>query len=349
MTKPRELKTSKKKKNSEFDDDDESILKKLDFHEKYGRLFDFFKNPFEHFERELALSFIFGAGAVLFVFIFYYLIFLGQEPLFDFFAAEKLADIFDSSFINSVSRYLKSAETIVLLLSFTFCLPFIYYSEKHQRKIDFAEEKIPSLLRDLSDLISGGLTLQESLIELSSQEFSNASDSFLPEIRIIGNKMKSGISFETCLEDLGRRYDSKLIQRAASVIDAAEKSGGKMGLSLNTAAFDLQEAVNMKKERQSNQNVYGIVLLISFLLFIGIMILLIRQFQHMSLSMSQSMMPESILETAFIIYHMLFIQSFFAGLTIGKFASGKAVTGLKYSFGMMFAVWITFLTAGVFF
>ena len=76
MTKPKELKTSKKKKKSEFDDD-ESILKKLDFHEKYGKLFDFFKNPFKHFEREPALSSIFGAGTALFVFIFYYLIFLG--------------------------------------------------------------------------------------------------------------------------------------------------------------------------------------------------------------------------------------------------------------------------------
>jgi hypothetical protein len=160
--------------------------------------------------------------------------------------------------------------------------------------------------------------------------------------------MKSGIPFEVCLGDLGKRYDSELIQRAASVLDAAEKSGGKMALSLNAAAFDLQEAVNLKKERSSKQNIYGTVLFLSFFLFIGIMILLIHQFGSMSVLTSQTISQSSVFEIAVIIYHMLLIQSIFSGATIGKFTKGKAAAGLKYSFGMMFAVEISFWAAGVF-
>ena len=350
--------SQKKMKKDRFDDE-ERISKKLSAHETYGNLSDFFKHPAAHFEKETSLSFVFGAILAVFVFILYYFLFLRQVTLFDLmadfiFANFTFADFDDLPFFESAVLCFKSAETILLFLSFFFVLPFIYYSEKHQRKIDSAEEIIPSLLRDLVDLISGGLTLQEALVELTAIESSGfadkrkASDLFLREIHLIGLKMKSGISFETCLEDLGKRYDSKLIQRAASVIDAAEKSGGKMALSLEAAAFDLQEAVNMKKERRSKQGVYGTVLFLSFFLFIGIVILLIRQFRLMSDLTAQTISSTSVFETAIIIYHMLLIQSIFAGATVGKFTTGKAISGLKYSFGLMFTVWAAFWAAGIF-
>jgi hypothetical protein len=46
-------------------------------------------------------------------------------------------------------------------------LPYIYFQEKHQKKIETAEEKLPGILHGLSDLIAGGLTLQEALTEIS--------------------------------------------------------------------------------------------------------------------------------------------------------------------------------------
>jgi Flp pilus assembly protein TadC len=343
----------KKMKKGRFDDE-ERISKKLNSHEKYGNLSDFFKHPAAHFETEPSLSFISGTILAVFVFILYYFLFLRQITLFDLLTDFIFTDDSTLTFFESAILCFKSAETVLLFLLFFFFLPFIYYSEKHQRKIDAAEEIIPSLLRDLADLIGGGLTLQEALIELTeikSSEFADkreASDLFLREIRLIGLKMKSGVSFETCLEDLGKRYDSKLIQRAASVIDAAEKSGGKPALSLEAAAFDLQEAVNMKKERRSKQGVYGTVLFLSFFLFIGIVILLIHQFRQMSDMTAQTLDPTSVFETAVIIYHMLLIQSIFAGATVGKFTTGTAIFGLKYSFGLMFTVWAAFWVAGIF-
>ena len=342
--KPRDNKSRDNKPKYDYDDEI-TISKKMKFHEKYGQLFGFVRHPAVYFEKEPALSFTVGTILSAFVFVLYYFLFLRPETFFGF-----AADF--SSY--SIILFFKSAETILLIHSFFFVLPFIYYNEKHRRKIESAEEKIPSLLKDLSDLISGGLTLQEALIELSaadSARFSskqNISDPFLGEIRLIGMKMRSGIPFETCLEDLGKRYDSDLIQRAASVIDAAEKSGGKMALSLDAAAFDLQEAVNLKKERESKQNVYGTVLFLSFFLFIGSMILLIRQFHGMSALADQTFSQTAVFETTNIIYHMLLIQSIFAGATVGKFSKGNAVDGLKYSFGMLFTVEISFWVAGVF-
>jgi len=357
------MKTIPKKSKRGFDSE-EQIAEKLKFREKYGWLLDFLRRPTVYFEKEPALSFTFGAVLSFFVFVFYYFLFLRPETLFDFvadFVSNRIGEtgeIGELPIFKSAILFIKSIETILLILFFSFFLPFIYYNEKHQRKIESAEEKIPPLLRDLSDLISGGLTLQEALVELSMAESVRSpnrqinrqkmSDSFFEEIRLIGMKMRSGIPFEMCLEDLGKRYDSELIQKAASVIDAAEKSGGKMALSLDAAAFDLQEAVNLKKERSSKQNVYGTVLFLSFFLFIGIMILLIRRFESMSVLTSQTISQSSVFEMTIIIYHMLLIQSIFSGAAVGKFTKGKIAVGLKYSFGMLFAVEISFWAAGVF-
>ena len=361
------MKTIQKKSKRDFDSE-EQIAEKLKFREKYGQLPDFLRRPTVYFEKEPALSFTFGAVLSFFVFVFYYFLFLRPETLFDFvadFVSNRIGEtgeIGELPIFKSAILFIKSIETILLILLFFFFLPFIYYNEKHQRKIESAEEKIPPLLRDLSDLISGGLTLQEALVELSMAESVRSpnrqinrqinrqkmSDPFFEEIRLIGMKMRSGIPFEMCLEDLGKRYDSELIQKAASVIDAAEKSGGKMALSLDAAAFDLQEAVNLKKERSSKQNVYGTVLFLSFFLFIGIMILLIRRFESMSVLTSQTISQSSVFEMTIIIYHMLLIQSIFSGAAVGKFTKGKIAVGLKYSFGMLFAVEISFWAAGVF-
>jgi len=237
-------------------------------------------------------------------------------------------------------------------------LPFLYFEEKRQKRIESAEFRIPSLLMDLSNLIAGGLTLQDALTELTAFETRGENqkhipknqDVFLQEFQLISLKMKSGLPFEFCLNRLGERYDSKLIQRAASVIEAAEKSGGLMELSIEAAAFDLLETVSAKKERESKEAVHGTVLFLSFFMFIGIALLLISQFNAMNsiLSAGSAVASSSLTDAARFIYHILLIQAFFSGLTIGKFKKGNVTAGLKYSFWLMFTVWMAFSVGGVF-
>lgn len=320
-------------------DDDFSILKKMKRREDYGFLNDFLKKPFFYFEQKPLLAFI--PGTVFAVIILTFILILFKNP-----------ELTTGLQITSVFQ---SVEAVLLLTAFAFFLPFIYFEEKHQKKIEASEEKLPAFLHGLSDLIAGGLTLQEALTEISKEsnqphlKLKKKKESFFEnEIKLIGLKMKSGIPFDTCLDSFGKRYDSKLIQRAASVISAAEKSGGLMYLSIDAAVFDIREAVNLKKERDSKQSVYGIVLFISFLLFIGIAVLLILQFESMNALTSQANTLETADESAILIYRMLLIQAFFSGLMIGKLKKGKTAAGLKYTFMMMFMVWISFTAGCVF-
>lgn len=338
------------------EDDDFSISKKIKFREKYGNCTDFFKNPISRFEQNPKLAFIPG--------------FLCASAVVLFFAA-----VFKNPFLFPpfFSIFL-SLESAVLFTALAIFFLFIWFEEKHQKRIEIVEEKLPGFLHDISDLIAGGLTLQEALTEISGKnqnkkqnkihdktknKIQNKSqnkihdksqkqkDFFENEIRLIGLKMKAGIPFDICLENFGKRYDSKLVQRAASVISAAEKSGGLMYLSIDAAVFDVREAVNLKKERDSKQSVYGTVLFISFLLFIGIAVLLIRQFDIMNSMTSQVDSSETAKESAALIYRMLLIQAFFSGLMIGKLRKGKTAAGLKYAFIIMFCVWISFTAGGV--
>ncbi len=320
-------------------DTDFSILKKMKKREDYGFLFDFLRNPFFYFELTPSSAFIPGMVFSIIVFAIIQIVFKNSDLINGF----KIFSAF------------QTVETIFLLTASAFFLPYIYFEEKHQKRIETAEEKLPAFLHSLSDLIAGGLTLQEALTEISKEpnqphsKLKKKKESFFEnEIKLIGLKMRSGIPFDTCLDGFGKRYDSKLIQRAASVISAAEKSGGLMYLSIDAAVYDIREAVNLKKERDSKQSVYGAVLFISFLLFIGIAVLLILQFDSMNAFMSQTSPLETGGESAILIYRMLLIQAFFSGLMTGKLKKGKTAAGLKYTFMMMFAVWISFTAGGVF-
>ena len=323
------------RKNEEggVDDDDISIRLKMKNREKYGFYFDFLKNPSDVFEQQPKLSILLGILISGFVFLFFHF----SSPFFQNFS-------FFNGFVDSFILYFISAESVFIFTLSALFFPYIYFENKHRGKMEFVEEKIPGFLRDLSNLIAGGLTIQEAFSEISKNK---ETDSFFDdEIRLIGLKMKSGLPFDFCLENFGKRYDSTLIQRAASVISAGEKSGGLMYLSIDAAVFDLQEAVNLKKERDSKQSVYAIVLLISFFLFIGIVLLLIHQFKSLSLFTSQDLTSGVTVDAAKLLYHMLFIQAFFSGLMIGKFKKGKIAAGLKYSFFMIFSVWISFFIGG---
>jgi len=209
---------------------------------------------------------------------------------------------------------------------------------------------MPSLLRDVSNLIAGGLTIQEALAEVSDSEKTKTkndfSKAFFQNIHLIGLKMRSGIPFENCLDQLGKQYQSKLIQRAASVIEAAEKSGGLMSLSIDAAAYDLTEIVHMKKERDSKQAVYGLVLFASFILFIGIAVLLIYQFKFMNLVLSSASFDFGVVNQ--MIFHLLLIQAFFSGIMIGKLRKGNSTFGMKYSFMLLFLTWAAFFILSVF-
>lgn len=321
-----------KKKKRPFDND-ASIASKIRFRDRYGTVLSFCRDPFSFFNRCPPSSFLLGA-------------FFAVSAGFLFRIAS--AGVFSKS---PFLPFLPFPETALLFVSFFFFLPFLYFEEKKQKRIESAESDLPLFLGGLSDLLAGGLTLPEALTELTAEEtesgLSECSAAFQKDLRLVGLKTASGIPFEICLDRLGQKYDSGLIRRAASVIEAAEKSGGRPELSVRAAAFDLTDTVTAKKEQNAKQSVHGTVLFVSFFLFIAVAVLLILQFKSMD-SFLTSSVSSPLSNTARLLFHMLLIQAFFAGLTVGKLKTGNAAAGLKSSFGLMFAVWAAFTAGGVF-
>ena len=317
-------------------DTDISISRKTRYHEKNAFWIDFLKNPHQHFLQKPILSFSLGLPLFAFTILIFYA--FHSNPSFHSFLLTFLTP--------SGAEFILSPASLILFSLISLFLPYMYFEEMKQKRTCAAEENMPPLLRDISNLIAGGLTLQEALAEVSDAEKIKTKDcfskAFFQNIHLIGLKMKAGIPFETGLEQLGKQYRSKLIQRAASVIEAAEKSGGRMSLSIDAAAYDLTEIVNMKKERDSKQTVYGFVLFSAFVLFIGIAVLLIHQFQFMNLILSGSASFEILETTHRMIFHLLLIQAFFSGIMVGKLRKGNSTFGLKYSFALLFLTWAAF-------
>ena len=323
-------------------DTDTSVSKKIKRREKNAFWIHFLKNPYQCFLQKPIFSLLPGLLLSAFAILFFYV----------FHSNFSFHPILLTFLTSSGVEFIFSPESLILFSLFLFCLPFMYFEEMKQKRTEAAEENMPPLLRDVANLIAGGLTLQEALAEVSDPEKiktkNGFSKAFFQNVHLIGLKMRSGIPFEDCLEQLGKQYQSKLIQRAASVIEAAEKSGGLMSLSIEAAVYDLTEIVHMKKERDSKQTIYGFVLFASFVLFIGIAILLIYQFQFMNSVLSTPGSFEILGLTNRMFFHLLSIQALFSGLMIGKLRKGNSAFGMKYSFMLLFLTWAAFLITSVF-
>jgi flagellar protein FlaJ len=131
------------------------------------------------------------------------------------------------------------------------------------------------------------------------------------------------------------------------LITKANESSGNIQEVLEVAARDVDTAYKLDRERFQNMIIYTVIILISFLVFLFVIVILERQFLSAMAEEAAGFNANSagggggfsIEEVPIKTYRMIFfhasvIQGFSSGLVAGQMGEDHVLSGLKYGIVM---------------
>ena len=221
--------------------------------------------------------------------------------------------------------------------------PAAVYSDRQMKKIEAVEDKFPDFLRDLAEYWKGGLSMTLAVRTLANSEYGALND----EIKKMSDQLSWGIAFGDVLKMFADRVGTPLVQRAVSLVTEANKAGGKISDILVTAANDSREIQFLKGERARAIGSYIAVIWVSFIVFIGVIIVLSNVFIPAIASSNSGGESETIGNMQInAVDPLFFLVVFFYGVTAqalgngamaGIMATGRLSTGMKHA-GMMMII-----------
>jgi flagellar protein FlaJ len=218
----------------------------------------------------------------------------------------------------------------LLFAAFPFAISFLMGQSKQKEK----EEKFLEFTRDLVENVRSGTPVSKSIVNLKGRNYGTLT----PHVGKLANQLSMGIVLADAFGVFAKEIKSRVISRAVGLISEAERAGGKIDTILDSVAHSINQIEQLKKERKaavSNLVTQGYLI---FLVFIVIMLVLefkilplVSDLQgggDLAVSVS-GLNPDQFSMPLFI---MLLVQSFFAGLVIGKISEGSVKSGFKHSF-----------------
>ncbi len=213
-------------------------------------------------------------------------------------------------------------------------IPFVISFLLGQNKQREKEEKFLAFTRDLVETVRSGTPISKSIVNLRNRNYG----SLTPHIVKLANQLSIGITLTNAFKTFAEDTRSKVISRAVTLISEAERAGGKIETILESVADSVNQIEKLRKERKaaiSNLVTQGYLIFIVFIIIMLVLefkiLPLVSEMQGdkgLSVSVS-SMNPDQFSMPLFV---MLLVQSFFAGLVIGKISEGSVKNGFKHSF-----------------
>ncbi|HRZ85619.1 MAG TPA: type II secretion system F family protein [Candidatus Paceibacterota bacterium] len=231
------------------------------------------------------------------------------------------------------------------LISF---LPFVINSVIETKIEREKDEMFIEFARSLVESVESGTPISKSIMNLRGKNFFG---SLMPYIDKLANQIEIGIPVKDALETFAYDTKSKTIIRAVTLIREAEKTGGNIGVILESVAKSVSEIEKLKQERRSVISSIVSEGYIIFFIFIIIMIIMQVKIIPMtsglgdlsSASGDLDIMGESTggmmgnsavspIDYSKAFLALLVTQGIFAGIVIGKLSEGSIKAGIKHSF-----------------
>ena len=228
--------------------------------------------------------------------------------------------------------------------------PLSYYHEKKQRRNKKVIRELPETLKKLSSANETGMTLDESLLLVSETSQGVLADEF----KLVHNEVQWDTGINDALVGFANRLKIPRVSRTVKLITKANESSGNIQEVLEVAARDVDTAYKLDRERFQNMIIYTVIILISFLVFLFVIVVLQRQFlsvmaeEAAGFDSGQGGGGFSIDEVPVDTYNMIFfhasvIQGFFSGLVAGQMGEDHVLSGLKYGIVMTLIAVVVFL------
>lgn len=213
-------------------------------------------------------------------------------------------------------------------------IPFMISFLLEQSKQSEKEEKFLAFTRDLVETVRSGTPVGKGIMNLRKRNYGTLSK----HIAKLANQLSVGLTLTNALETFAEETNSKVIARAVSLISEAERAGGKIEVILESVASSVNQVQKLKKERQAA--VSNLITQGYMIFFVFIIIMLVMEFKILPLvsdlqqgeGLSLSVNTVDSTNFSMPLFVMLLVQSFFAGLVIGKISEGTIRAGIRHSF-----------------
>jgi flagellar protein FlaJ len=238
--------------------------------------------------------------------------------------------------------YFQTLAVIALLIAF---VPIITINYMEYRRIKAIELYLADFLRNVSESIRSGMTLERAMDSASCGHYGPLSE----EMKITSAQISWGISFEEALERFSNRINSKLVRQALLIILESYKSGGEVADILETVSTDIRLLKEVETKRKGELQIYVVSTYFIFFLFLAIIIVLSKSFlpatpQLGALSSIVGGTAPTITEEEYktFFFHLVLIEAFFAGILCGQMGEGRIIAGFKHSFILVVISLLTF-------
>jgi flagellar protein FlaJ len=230
-------------------------------------------------------------------------------------------------------------QAVNILVAFLIATPIILVRYSYYKRKKEIEQMFVVFLRDFVESVRSGMTITKAFETVSKNDYK----SLTPCIKKMVAQLEWGLPLEKVLKNFAKNSGSKLISRIVSSVIESHRFGGNLVDTFEALSNTVIEIDKLRKERSLYLHSQMITGYIVFFVFLGV-ILALEKFLVPSLSQTfsykleeqQPIAPAELVKNyKDLLFHLVLMQSFFAGLAVGKMAEGAIIAGLKHSAIMM--------------
>ncbi|MEM5879513.1 MAG: type II secretion system F family protein [Candidatus Aenigmatarchaeota archaeon] len=247
--------------------------------------------------------------------------------------------------------FLKEIPNIFSAINIFACImlvvPVVMLEYLKYRRLKIIETMFPAFLRDFIELMRGGMTIEQATKNLRKNDYKDLN----PYVKKMAAQLDWGIPVEKVLNNFAKATKSKMIQRIMSSVIESHSFGGNLTDTLEALSNASMEIERLKAERTMylySQVTTGYII---FFVFLGVIIamgkFLIPSLTNVNVEMVGGA-PQQNLSSDYrnLFMNLILIQGAFAGLSVGKMAEGRLISGVKHSLIMVIVGLIVFTIVG---
>jgi pilus assembly protein TadC len=200
------------------------------------------------------------------------------------------------------------------------------------RRRNQIDRSLPRVLEGISEGLQAGMTLIESIDEISKQDYGWTSK----ELRTMVAQMSWGMSIENALASFAKRAGTDMAKKTTALLIAAINLGGDLKSLFRSTSEFLHRILDAKDERNEQLKPYLSIIYVTLIVFIVTMFMLYNSlsglFEIQSSILKIQLTQEQL---KVLLFDLAVLEALFGGLIASKLSSGTVYPGLKHSIVML--------------
>jgi pilus assembly protein TadC len=227
---------------------------------------------------------------------------------------------------------------ISIMISLVAPSVILILQDRRRNQID---RSLPRVLEAISEGLQAGMTLIESIDEVSKQDYGWTSK----ELRVMGAQLSWGIPIESALENFAQRVGTEMTKKTTALLSAAIRLGGDLKALFRSTAEFLHKMHDAEDERSEQLRPYLSIIYVTLVVFVVTMYMLYNSLAglfELESNILQVRMTQG--ELKILLFDLAILEAIFGGLIASKLSSGTIAPGLKHSIIMLLINTACFVT-----